>query len=166
MSARAPRKILFVCTGNICRSPLAVGVLSKIVEQEHLAAKAESAGLMRVLPGAGPVEEAKAVAKRHGIDIDGHRVRTLDRAMLHGADLVLTMTRQQRDHLREAFRRYQRRIHMLSEIAVGEEKDIRDPYGGGAAEYEECFREIASYLNIMAAGGKLGAPPRGQAPTP
>jgi len=68
-------KILFVCTGNICRSPLAEGILKDKLRKKNILAEVDSAGLEDFHVGDPPDERACIVAREHGIDITGHRGR-------------------------------------------------------------------------------------------
>src|SRR5215831_8755795 len=92
----APIDILILCTGNICRSPMAEGMLRAKLEERGVAATVSSAGLS--FYGRPPTEEAMAVAEAYGVDITDHTSRMLHTEML-AADLIIAMERL---HLREA----------------------------------------------------------------
>ncbi len=85
--------ILVVCTGNICRSPMAEGFLQRLIAERRLRAgiQVSSAGIA-ASSGAGPMPEAIAAAAARGVDTRRHTARRLDRHGVRTADLVLTMT--------------------------------------------------------------------------
>lgn len=84
--------VLFVCTANLCRSPLAAAMFANRAERRRLAVSTTSAGL---LAGDHPVPDAGLrVAAERGLDLSRHRSRSLDDAMLDGADLIVTMARE------------------------------------------------------------------------
>lgn len=94
-----PASLLVLCYGNICRSPYAAARLRELVDVHGDASlTVESAGF--ILPGRESPEIARSVARRRGIDLEGHRSRVVDRAMLERADAVLVMTRRQRRQVR------------------------------------------------------------------
>lgn len=90
-------KILVLCTGNICRSPMAAALLRQAVAERGLDVEVDSAGL--VTQGRAASESAVEVLAGRGIDLGGHVSRIMERGDVAGADLVLAMARR---HLREA----------------------------------------------------------------
>ena len=129
--------ILFVCTANICRSPMAA-VLFQRLAQEKLADQPwciESAGTWT--RGGQPASAgAQAAMRSRGLDLSRHRSREVTREMLASFDLVLTMERAHQEAIRAEFPQLAGRVFMLSE-AAGSRGDIEDPYGGAQADYDE-----------------------------
>lgn len=115
-------RVLFVCTGNICRSPFAEAV----ARREGL--DAESAGL-EAYTGAGPTEDAIAVARELGYDISSHRARSLTAEMVEQADVVVSMTAAHVAALGG-------RSRLLSEA------DLEDPIGRGRGVYRRVYDQI------------------------
>ena len=127
--------LLFVCTGNTCRSPLAAAM----ARQRGISA--ESAGLY-ALPGAPATPQAVRTARRHGMDLTAHRAQPVTEALLARASRVLTMTPEHADALRERFPSFAGKIASLSPA-------IPDPYGGDDGDYEICFQELEAALNEL-----------------
>lgn len=147
MAQPAPKKILFVCSGNLCRSVMAEWMFRTLSRRSGLShAQAASAGLLD-LGGTGADPHAVAVLREQGVDASRHRSRTLTADMVEGADWVLVMEEAQRD---EVLRRYPgagdkvRLLKSFSASAQGGRAglDIRDPHGMTPYHYRTCFAEI------------------------
>ncbi|NPA65657.1 MAG: low molecular weight phosphotyrosine protein phosphatase [Epsilonproteobacteria bacterium] len=85
------KSILFVCLGNICRSPLAEGVAKAYIEEKALAIDAESAGTGSWHIGEAPCEGSQKIAKLHGIDISHHKARQITKEDLKKFDLLVAL---------------------------------------------------------------------------
>jgi protein-tyrosine phosphatase len=138
--------ILFVCTANICRSPIAMGMLRNMLEERHIEGdwQVDSAGTWG-LEGEPAAAGSRAVMDTIGIDISDHSARRVDHDLLQSYDLVLTMELGHKEALRMEFPSFKERIYMLSEMA-GDNSDIKDPYGGSYAGYEQAAEDIQGYL--------------------
>lgn len=140
------KRVLFVCTANICRSPLAAGIFDALAEEQGLEAAASSAGVA-ALVGEPAAPHAHRATGELGIDLDGHRARQVDAALLEGADLVLTMTPAHRDLLRREFGERAGKVYTLPEYATGDGAiGIADPYGHSLGAYRASAREILGYV--------------------
>lgn len=138
--------VLFVCTANICRSPIAVGLFRKILEEKRIEGEwqVESAGTWG-LDGEPAAAKSLAVMENKGIDISDHRARSVDRDLLESFDLILTMERGQKESMQMEFSQSAERIYLLSEM-VDQIHDVDDPYGGVISEYEDAAEEIEQYI--------------------
>lgn len=134
--------ILFICTGNTCRSPLAEGFAKEEFQRRNLSLTAESAGLFPSPGGAN--EKSIGAAKEYGIDLSGHKTRPLTAEMAEGAVAVVTMTPEQAEMLREAL------PHMSKKIFPLTPEGISDPYGGSEETYRQCAKEIRDGVKAIA----------------
>lgn len=135
-------RVLFVCMGNICRSPVSQGVFEEVVRREGLAGEieADSAGTHGFYhAGEPPDPRAQESAARRGIDISAQRARLLDRKDCEIFDYVLTMDEENHERVSALCRGAGTRaeIRPFLDFAPGlPDREVPDPYGGGPEGFE------------------------------
>jgi protein-tyrosine phosphatase len=133
------RRVLFVCLGNICRSPLGEGLLryhAALRGLSHLVETA-SAGTGGWHRGNPPDHRSIAVARSYGVDISAQRARQLGEDDFNDFDLIFAMDRSNlRDIVRRAPHNSSADIHLFMDFIGGATRDVPDPYYGDAQEFE------------------------------
>lgn len=149
-----PVRVLFVCMGNICRSPLAEGVFRHLAEEagllgESSGLEADSAGTTGFHVGETPDSRAVAAAWARGLDISGQRARQVERADFERFDYVIALDRDNLARLeRLAPTGGEERLSLLMSHAPKPTLDeVPDPYYGGPEGFERC-------LDLIEAGAK------------
>ncbi len=139
-------RVLFVCLGNICRSPTAEGVFRSVVEREGLGdlIVIDSAGTHAYHVGEPPDTRAQEAAARRGIDLSGLRGRRAKAQDLEEYDYVLAMDRDNyRNLLAICPPTYEERVRLLMEFAPGRpEEEVPDPYFGGSGGFDRVLDMI------------------------
>jgi len=136
---RNVERLVFVCTGNICRSPYA--------EARSRALGASSASFGLASDGCSPCDPtALRIAKERGIDLTAHRSRTAAHIRVHPSDLFLAMEPQQARRLRRLTRDSHPQISLLGLWAQEPRPYIQDPYGHVESYYQKCFEFIDSAI--------------------
>lgn len=154
--------ILIVCTGNICRSPVAVAILRNRLEMQGLTGwKVSSAGTW-ALEGERASTYGVELMAEYGMPIDDHRSRSINEEILSEADLVLCMEIGHVEALKAEFPRHGQKIYLLTEMS-GQYYSVSDPYGGPKPAYERMIREVTTLIEdglprIVALAGQLTNP--------
>ena len=137
-------KILFVCTGNICRSPFAEGLFRRLELAEGLeGVSADSAGIL-ALHGNSATYMAQQVAAEYQVDLSGHRAKSVSKNLVIGSDLILVMEKSQENALLSLFPEASGKTSLIRHFArFGSRcRGIADPYGLTYEAYRFCFLDI------------------------
>ncbi|MDO8736420.1 MAG: hypothetical protein Q7K29_04985 [Thermoleophilia bacterium] len=151
--------LLFVCTGNICRSPLAEAFLKDYASKQGLAGRIEvsSAGT-HGWDGNPATVEARTAGARHGLDLSGHRAREVRRPIMDENDFVLAMTIRQHEWLLRTFPESENKIYLallFPRRLAGESPevaDVPDPMGESVAFYLDVLEMLRPALPAILGG--------------
>ncbi len=135
--------VLFVCTGNTCRSPMAEGLMQSIWAEAGYNGCVLSAGLAAI--SGMPVTDKSVRAVAEKVDISNHTARLVNRELLEASDVVITMTQNHKNYIMEQWPEVKERVYTLAELA-GEATDIVDPFGQNQEIYNLCAKEIEKML--------------------
>ena len=142
-------RVLFICTGNTCRSPMAEAMLrAKAAESpisDSLLVLSAGTSAWEGNPASGG---ALAAMREINIDLTSHRSRRVAADYIQAADIILTMTQGHRRSVIAAFPGAADKIFTLAEFA-GSDQDIDDPYGGDIAEYRNCREQIRLLIDLV-----------------
>lgn len=152
MSAKPVKSILFVCLGNICRSPLAEGVLGAVLAERGIVRDIvlDSAATSGWEVGSAPDPRSIAVAAKHGVDISGQRARKVLPEDFSRFDLILGMDKANVRDLKALVPAARDRIRLYLDFATGKAADVPDPYYDGAEAFASVYRMIREASEVLA----------------
>lgn len=143
--------ILFLCTGNTCRSSMAEGMFKNLIKKHNMEDKfnVSSAGTAVNMPLPAS-DNAISALKDFELDLTNHMSRMITREMLEESDLVLAMTEAHKNYVLKLMPEAKGKVFTLIEYATdGEKGDIADPYCMDLETYRSCRDEISKYLEMI-----------------
>ncbi|HHX01545.1 MAG TPA: low molecular weight protein arginine phosphatase [Firmicutes bacterium] len=156
------RKILMVCTGNTCRSPMAAALLKKHAEQRRIAVEVDSAGL-NAFENEPASTQAQTVMQDYGIDLSNHKAKRIDPQTLDQYDLVLTMAKNHKQQILNLRPDLENKVFLIKEFAAQKmqetnirnenmnraDSDVSDPYGQAVATYQRTAAELLQAIEAI-----------------
>jgi len=143
-------EILFVCTGNTCRSAMAEAIARDVFCDKADALRFVSRGINVMMPSRATPDAIRAVQSEYSIDMNNHLARALSEADLRHADLVLAMTGEHKHYLLYVYPAFADKIFTLSEYTGTPGGNVNDPYGMDASTYKNCAKELRGYIEKLA----------------
>lgn len=134
------RSVLFVCSANICRSPLAMGLFMARLGADAAVWRVESAGNWDI-EGEPVARNSHMILLERGINLGNHRSRSVNLELLRSFNLILTMEQGHKEALQIEFPDIADRVFLLSEM-TGKIYDIQDPIGGYMADFQQTASEF------------------------
>ena len=144
------KRILMVCTGNICRSPLAEALMRSELERRGLDGSHVSSAGTGAWDGTQASDGAYLVGLEHGLDLSSHRARLITKDIVSDSDLILTMARHQTQRVKELGGSEQ--AYLLGEYAgeKGAAAEVSDPFGAGIEVYRATYDQLARLIQRAA----------------
>jgi protein-tyrosine phosphatase len=147
------QSVLFVCKGNVCRSPLAEAYFQSLLEKEGRQMTVRSAGL-ETTPGKPAHAKAKDVALQHRLSLDKHATTQVHKELLDQSDLIIVMEIVQKTRIHRLYPRSKGKVVLLGRFDSAGSLEIADPYSGTSEDFDSCFQQVSRCCDVLAA--KLG----------
>ncbi len=146
------QKILFVCLGNICRSPLAEGIMLKLISDKNLTLEIDSAGTSNFHAGEKPDNRTVLNAKKHGVDLTRLRARQFSEKDFDDFDAIYVMDKSNMTNVlaHAKNKEQEQKVELfLNTLFPNQNMEVPDPYFGGEEGFEDVFNLIYSTCEKM-----------------
>jgi len=141
-------RVLFVCTGNTCRSAMAKVIFKDKCTKEGIVSRVKSAGIYVRYPKGASLEAITAVA-RWDLDLRKHISSQITKNDILSSKIIITMTQEHKNFLINTVADIDTKIYTLNEYSRGRSKDIMDPFGGGLEAYFKSAEQLRDLINDM-----------------
>ena len=143
-------KIMFICTGNICRSAMAHVMLEKRAKEQNKDIQVYSCGVF-AMEGDVPTYEGIQVMKEYGIDLKNHRATHIRNSKIEEMDIILCATTSHKNNVINMYPHLKEKVYTMKEYAEYDKNDmdIKDPWGYGIEVYRKCAKEIEDCIDKM-----------------
>lgn len=143
-------KIMFICTGNICRSAMAHAMMSKKVKDENKDIEVYSCGVFAE-NGDYPTREAIEVMEEYGVDLKPHRATNIRQSNIKEMDVILCATTAHKNNVLNMYPELEGKVYTMKEYAGFDKKDldIKDPWGYDISTYRRCASEIEKCIENL-----------------
>jgi protein-tyrosine phosphatase len=130
--------VLFVCSGNTCRSPLAEALMKKSIGERGITGVSVSSAGVSAADGLSAAENSRLVARELGAALGGFRSSPVTARKVAVADLILTMESKHRERILDRWPGAAGKVHVITEYSGGRRRGISDPVGRPLGAYREC----------------------------
>jgi len=136
------KNIMFVCTGNTCRSPMAEALMKKLLKENNIDGINVISRGLSVFENSPASENSIKAIEKYDVDLTSHRAKSLSPDEVEYCDLILTMSSNHKNIIISAFPDVKEKIFTIYEFSFNKDADISDPFGGNIKIYEKCLDEI------------------------
>lgn len=143
------KKIIFVCTGNTCRSPMAQMIMTDLLDKTGIINVQVLSRGLSVLEASPANPNVHALMDEIGIDASSHKACLLSSDDFTDNSIILTMTLAHKDFVCYLFPEHSSKVYTLSEYVTGNHFDIQDPYGSSLDIYRQCFIELQDLIKKL-----------------
>lgn len=139
-------KVLFVCTGNTCRSVMAEAIFNNYCKEKDICAF--SAGLS-IIPNSEASQNAiEVIQKKLNVNINNRKAVQINEKIIENSDLILVMTAYIKDMIKQHFPKYSDKVFVINDY-IGVSGDISDPFGGNIEVYQNTFFELKNKIFLL-----------------
>lgn len=141
---------MFICTGNICRSAMAHGILAKLAKEKNKDILVYSCGTS-AYPGDGATFSAIRAVDEYDVDIQNHQATNISESKIEDMDLILCATKNHKRYVLDMYPNLETKVYTMKEYINpdSDDIDIRDPWGYDMETYRHCTREIYECIEKM-----------------